>query len=555
MMEIEGSIRHKLLLLYGMNQKGVHIEGDAEGATKLDIEKAASGLFGLENKSLILQFFDKDFEDYVDIEEDQKIPGPTKILVRVEEPVVFPVTINVNQGDIEQIENDASTDTLPPVVQQPQNDAADDVAEDTAEDAAINFKPVADVAATSSSTESQGRQASVSWITGFAVPVQPPLITSKLKLGGDTLNTAERGHFLDSIYSAVTKNHGIYYPTKTEYDIMVEKIHAKFPQMCKPAANMPLGDKKMLWKHRLQYKFQNKRKRLDLKIEAVQKKKLKAERKPRSPPPSTVDPPTYWGMKNYLPSRPASEDDLTIATHIGWLNAEKRRKQPDYKTVSCSMTKTLADRRKWIISSKPKPTLDEIQVKYPWLFDEDQMSEEMQRIKDDVLPLQKRLANGLNKYATALIRRGQGKRNPHRFFEEVVSAIPLFQAEKDQAEATLEAALLSIPGLFQELITDIFVPVDKTTVNPSHVYIRMDAATPYKTEQFTLVVDGTDVAHSTTILGASTLWIESFYVFNLSYPTCVSNSLIFLQRIILIIDDQLPVARTIRMQVNKLNAC
>lgn len=102
-----------------------------------------------------------------------------------------------------------STDTLPPVVQQPQNDAADDVAEDTAEDAAINFKPVADVAATSSSTESQGRQASVSWITGFAVPVQPPLITSKLKLGGDTLNTAERGHFLDSIYSAVTKNHGI----------------------------------------------------------------------------------------------------------------------------------------------------------------------------------------------------------------------------------------------------------------------------------------------------------------------------------------------------------
>ncbi|XP_071853739.1 uncharacterized protein [Apostichopus japonicus] len=211
----------------------------------------------------------------------------------------------------------------------------------------------------------------------------------------------------------------------------------------------------MLWKHRLQYKFQNKRKPRDLKIEAVQKK-LKAERKPHSPPPSAVDPPTYWGMKNYLPSRPASEDDLTIATHIGWLNAEKRRKQPDYKTVSCSMTKTLADRRKWIISSKPKPTLDEIQVKYPWLFDEDQMSEEMQRIKDDVLPLQKRLANGLDKYATALIRRGQGKRNPHRFFEEVVSAIPLFQAEKDQAEATLEAALLSIPGLFQELITDIF---------------------------------------------------------------------------------------------------
>ena len=129
----------------------------------------------------------------------------------------------------------------------------------------------------------------------------------------------------------------------------------------------------MLWKHRLQYKFQNRRKRGDTTIEAVQRKKLKTARKPATPPPSVVQPPTYWGMKNYLPNRPASEDDQTIAKNIAWLQAERRKKQPDFKTVSCLMDKTLADRRKWIASSKPQPTTEEVQARYPWLFDEDQV--------------------------------------------------------------------------------------------------------------------------------------------------------------------------------------
>lgn len=78
-------------------------------------------------------------------------------------------------------------------------------------------------------------------------------------------------------------------------------------------------------------------------------------------------------MKNYNPERPASEDDTTIASHVAWLLSEKKKKQPDYKAVSVAMGKTLADRRKWIIQTEPRPTAADIKKKYPWLFDEDQV--------------------------------------------------------------------------------------------------------------------------------------------------------------------------------------
>ncbi|KAJ8048364.1 hypothetical protein HOLleu_00646 [Holothuria leucospilota] len=45
------------------------------------------------------------------------------------------------------------------------------------------------------------------WITNFSVPAQPPSIETKLKLGGDALNEAERSLFLESIYTEITRKY------------------------------------------------------------------------------------------------------------------------------------------------------------------------------------------------------------------------------------------------------------------------------------------------------------------------------------------------------------
>lgn len=92
------------------------------------------------------------------------------------------------------------------------------------------------------------------------------------------------------------------------------------------------------------------------------------------------------------------------------------------------------------------------------------------------------------------------------------------------------------------------------TLNMNPVYIQMDSGTPYSSKKFILMADGVEIAETDTILRAITLWVESFHCFNLNYPTCISKTLIFIQRIVLNIDDNIPVARSIRTQINKLNA-
>lgn len=76
-------------------------------------------------------------------------------------------------------------------------------------------------------------------------------------------------------------------------------------------------------------------------------------------------------MSNYLPPREPTEDDTTVASHIKWLATEKRKRQPDFKMVHCCMNKTLADRRKWVVNETP--SVSDVQEKYPWLFDEDEV--------------------------------------------------------------------------------------------------------------------------------------------------------------------------------------
>lgn len=60
-----------------------------------------------EPEDVILQAYEKDFEDYVDIEDGDVLPGPAKVRVVLkqtvyEEPVKFlPVSLNFPREDVE----------------------------------------------------------------------------------------------------------------------------------------------------------------------------------------------------------------------------------------------------------------------------------------------------------------------------------------------------------------------------------------------------------------------------------------------------------------------
>lgn len=61
----------------------------------------------------------------------------------------------------------------------------------------------------STSATSGTGQSSTGWVIRFTLSVQPPSITAKPRDGGDTLKSSELGMFLESVYSAISKDHGV----------------------------------------------------------------------------------------------------------------------------------------------------------------------------------------------------------------------------------------------------------------------------------------------------------------------------------------------------------
>lgn len=126
-----------------------------------------------------------------------------------------------------------------------------------------------------------------------------------------------------------------------------------------------------LWKYKLQYKFRNARKREDSAIPNVVSRKRKSPSMQNLNQSAVKTAPPQWGIVNYLPPRPESEDDASIEQHISWMKLEKLKKKPHYERIGESMSATLADRRKLII--KDGASVKDIKETYPWLFEEDEV--------------------------------------------------------------------------------------------------------------------------------------------------------------------------------------
>lgn len=108
---------------------------------------------------------------------------------------------------------------------------------------------------------------------------------------------------------------------------MASAALAAFPVML---SNSEITEHEVLlqWKVRIQRKFQNSRKRQDSSLtEVILHKKTK-----RPGPIPTPNVPATYGIINYLPLTPESED-MSIKRHTEWLATEWRKREPDLEKV------------------------------------------------------------------------------------------------------------------------------------------------------------------------------------------------------------------------------
>jgi len=119
---------------------------------------------------------------------------------------------------------------------------------------------------------------------------------------------------------------------------------------------------------KLKEKFRNMRKHRDRDIPEVAARRLKKQKGAKG---NAVISAERYGMPNYVPKKPESEDLESLSRNISTLKKEAARKVKDSNTILHLMDLTLFDRRDKIVVQNA--SLLSIQDEYPVLFSSDQV--------------------------------------------------------------------------------------------------------------------------------------------------------------------------------------
>lgn len=85
------------------------------------------------------------------------------------------------------------------------------------------------------------------------------------------------------------------------------------------------------------------------------------------------------------------------------------------------------------------------------------------------------------------------------------------------------------------------------------LYIRGNGATYGESTCFTIFVDGEEVGSCSLLISDLSSYIASFYVFDLAYPTIWKKTMVFIQKIILSINDNFKLDLSILSVLERVN--
>ncbi|XP_071820324.1 uncharacterized protein [Apostichopus japonicus] len=499
----------RYLFMYGNENKKIEREGSN---TKEQLEVKASEVFQLKEK-FKLQCWDRSFEEWRDLEPQEAFPTNTKFLI---------ILLSASQCT-------SSSNRCP---------LASDVSPSLLTDPPPNLP-------TSSASTIFSTRTDSNWDLHFQLPEFSSAIVDKLQTGSPPLKEAERSAMLEAIYNAVKVY--TYYPKTMQYERIIQKLFKVYPKLANQP-NMSTGDVQSIWKIRLQYKFSNARKREDSSLPVVQSRKRVRPSLHLSQVPAARKTPPQWGMINYLPQRQESEDDKSIESHIQWLRRENTKKKPHYSRVTEAMSATFSDRRQLIV--KEGVSVKQVQELYPWLFDEDEIILEFQRIgSSSITDL---IHDGFTKYADAIVTTVKNKKSRPNLVDKAIGDILKYKDESTRHEATKYAAVIAVPTLVNEKLENMLSVVDETHEVKLPVIMEMFEGEE-EVSSYTVKVDGFKVTESSNFMSAFAVYLATFYIFNLVYPTALKKTLNFYQRMILNIQDGLPVDKTVMRVVEKIN--
>ncbi|XP_026110054.1 sterile alpha motif domain-containing protein 3-like isoform X4 [Carassius auratus] len=366
----------------------------------------------------------------------------------------------------------------------------------------------------------------------FEVPKFPFDVQAKLDRKECRLTSSDRNKIIRTLY-----------PTTEEYVQVAKALTLRYPFLKDKE-----GNGYHTWHMSLKRKFKFERTPL-AEVEEVKRLKQKFGHSKKSLQPEES---SCKEITRPLEINAVGEDATSIEGHVKVLQDQYRRTQPETHIVEDRMRRTFAWRRQEITSGM---TVEDVVNKYPFLKSPSglQLYQEIGFLYKCV-QLSRHFREHFGHITSSVLRLAQGKS-------------PLAKLHKEAREESLcedhlgidfKAALLMLPALFREKL-EHFIVLGESEPSSPYPTVQVQETTDWKTvftRRVTAVikVDGIEICQANGVDEGALAAFCAYFVFNLTYPSHLKNTLVFLQRYVLklTVDGDKPLPTPVTRIINLL---
>ncbi|XP_071833259.1 sterile alpha motif domain-containing protein 3-like isoform X1 [Apostichopus japonicus] len=476
-----------------------------------DVEPEIKSQFGI--KKFRLQVFDKDFDDWVDIDGD------------IEEEQMEDKAVKLNViGERDEVAClSASSFT----------------SSSSSDDTVILAGNERDVPCTSDVSDSfHEEEKFLPWPHKFELhqdDVRRDILVELLK-GGPVSNRIK-----SAVIQATFDKMCLFtvYPTTDQYNTAAKAVIKSFPNL---AIKLPFCEPYDALKNALKDKFRNERRHMTRDV-VVKKRKTSTH--------ATTDEGERKEGADW--TLPEGETEETIKLHIKELQKESTKKKQDKNKIKSLMALTFGERRRLVLEEKPP--IAEIRGKFPTLFCAEQIIEDFSAIIswDAVSEM---FYKNLDDIAAKIITYNTNhSKGTLRFLVEYNNFIQQL-TEKDKRDATWTAALWILPGFLKEDRNFLFINSDDDVSSDVEINTPVITYTgdPLDPSNITIIAENEKCSTAASFPEAVLILLATYYVFNIQYNGKVKGTLTFLQNVLLQCKDKGKLPQKIISLIAKLQA-
>ncbi|XP_033097595.1 uncharacterized protein LOC117101677 [Anneissia japonica] len=473
-----------------------------------DLVSVIKNTFVIKEADVILQNYDKEWDDWIDVSDFDKIPNRT---------VLRCISLKPSSDQVS---------AAPSLSQSTEESAVDsDATEILESDLSTDSEEMLDVP----NGYLKGK-----WPNKF--PIDEMKFSQSLKEALKNkvcLMWNQKRELLDVIAKEIQKYTDS--PSKIQRHQIALELISKYPHL-----RETLGSGTDGWQERIKDKMKNIRrnKRNNSTTTGCRRKRF-------SPPAlATMNKKAKRGEVNWSPDIPDEEDDESLNEHLEKMSKEFKKATPNIDVIRQRMKITYAQRRKFINTN---PLIFDIKEKYPALFTVSEIGHEFKRLTDT--ELHKTFMDSLEKAASNILSIAKSSKRASQS-----SLKYMHTADKKVAALMLLPHLLGnqdhhfIEVFERETTRDYITDKPKSGADP-FVAIVGDVDDPkccYIVAEKVIVLDTPSV-----ITAASTLF-GFFFVCNIEYPKSFSETFIFIQKCFMQLCDKSKTPRKVVTFVEKL---